>query len=72
MLNSKIMKKKSPFMIYEDFESILGPKSNGKHNPEEFYTSKYQKRIACSYNHKLICIDDKFSQPFKAYLDEKC
>ena len=29
------MKKKSPFMIYADFESILVPENNGKRNPDE-------------------------------------
>ena len=30
-------------MIYADFENILVPEDNGKKNPEEFYTNKYQK-----------------------------
>ena len=42
-------KIKSPFMIYADFESILGPEDNGKQNPEESYTSKFQQNFACSY-----------------------
>ena len=29
------------------------------------YTNKYQKHIVCSYGYKLICVDDKFSKPFK-------
>ena len=63
-------KIKSPFMIYADFESILGPEDNGKQNPNEFYTNKYQKHVACSYGYKLVCVDDKFSKPFKSYLGE--
>ena len=55
----------SPFVIYADFESILVPENNGKKNPEEFFTNKYQKHIACSYGYKLVCVDDKFSKPFK-------
>ena len=35
-------------MIYADFESILVPENNGKQNPGESYTSKYQKHVACS------------------------
>ena len=66
----KNYEKKSPFMIYANFESILAPKNNEKQNPEEFYTRKYQKHIARSYSHKLVCVDDKFSKPFKAYLGE--
>ena len=61
-------KMKSLFMIYADFESILVPGNNGKQNPEEPYTNKYQKHIACSYRYKLVCVDDKFSKPFKTYL----
>ena len=38
------------FMIYADFESIIVPKDNGKQNPSECYTSKYQKFVlACTY-----------------------
>ena len=63
-------KIKSPFLIYADFESISVPKNNRKQNPEEYYTNKYQKNIACSYSYKLVCVDDKFSKPFKTYLSE--
>ena len=44
------------------------PENNAKQNPEESYTNKYQKHIACSYRYKLVCLDDKFSKPFKTYL----
>ena len=57
-------KKKSLLMIYADLKSILVPEDNGKQNPEEPFTSKYQKHIACSYGCKLVCVDDKFSKPF--------
>ena len=43
-------------------------KNNKKQNPEESYIKKYQKHIACSYEYKLVCVDDKFSKPFKTYL----
>ena len=61
------VKVKSSFMIYADFESILGSGDNGKQNPNESYTNKYQKHVACSYDYKLERVDDKFSQPFKSY-----
>ena len=61
-------KVKSPLMIYADFESILVPEDNGQQNPNESYTNKYQKHVACSYGYKLVCVDDKFSKPFKSYL----
>ena len=61
---------KLPFIIYADFESILVPEDNGKQNPEESYTNKYKKHIACSSGYKVVCVDDKFSKPFKIYLGE--
>ena len=61
-------KIKSSFMVYADFESILVPEDNGKQNPKEPYTNKYQKHIACSYGYKLVCADDKFRKLFKTYL----
>ena len=30
----------------------------------------YQKHVACSYGYKLVCVDDKCSEPFKSYLGE--
>ena len=54
-------KIKSPFMIYSDFESILVTEGNGKQNPNQCYTKKYQKTFACCYGYKLVCVDDKFS-----------
>ena len=44
------------------------PEGNGKENPEESYTNKYHKNIACSHGYKLECVDDKFSKPFKILL----
>ena len=46
------------------------PENNGKQNPEESYTNKYQKHIASSCGYKLLCVDDKFSKPLKTYLGE--
>ena len=46
------------------------PEDNGKQNPEESYTNKYQKHVASSYGYKLGCVHYKFSKPFKSYLVE--
>ena len=54
-------------MIYAGFESILVPEDKGNKKPEEFYTNKYQKHVASNYGNKLVCVDDKFSKPFKPY-----
>ena len=59
-------KIKSLFMFYADFESILIPEGNGKQNPAEFYTNKYQKHaFSCGY--KLVCVDDMISKPFNSW-----
>ena len=67
-------KIKSPFRIYEEFESILVTEANGKQNPEDSYTNKYQKHIACSYGYKTVCVHDKFSKTLNTYIgkDEVC
>ena len=44
------------------------PEDNGNQNPNESYTNKYQKLVACSFDHKLVCVDDKSIKPFKSYL----
>ena len=63
-------KIKSPFMIYADLESTLVPEDNEKQNLNESNTNKFQKHVACSYGYKLVCVDDKFSKPFKSFLGE--
>ena len=60
-------KANSPFMIYADFESILVPEDNGKQDPNESYINKYQQHVFSSFGYKLVCVDDKFSKPFKSY-----
>ena len=57
-------------MIYADFESILVPEDNRKQNPNESYTNKYQRNVACSYGCTSVCVDDKLSKPFKSYLSK--
>ena len=57
-------------MIFTDVKSILVPKDNGKQNLDEAYSNKYKKHAACSYGYKLVCVDDKFSKPFRSYLGE--
>ena len=52
------------------FKEYWCQRINGKQNPNDFYRKKYQKRIACSYCYNIVCVDDKFSKPFKSYLDE--
>ena len=63
-------KIKLPLIIYGDFESILVSENNGKQNPEDSYTNKYQEHSAFSYGYKLVYVDDKFSKTLKTNLDE--
>ena len=56
------------FIIYANLENVLVPEDNGKQNLKKSYTNKYQKYIACSYGYKLVCVDDKLSNPFKTNL----
>ena len=51
-------KIKSSFMIYGDVESILLPEDNGKRNPNQSYTNKYEKHDAYCYGYKLVYVDD--------------
>ena len=71
MVNKNFERKlKSSFMIYVDFGSILVPEDNGKQNPNQSYTNKCQKHVACSYDYKLVCVDDNISKPLKSYLGQ--
>ena len=65
MLDSKNSKEEK-ITIYN--LCILVPEDNGKQNRDKSCTNKHQKHVACSYGYKLVCVDDKFSKPFKAYL----
>ena len=62
--------KKSPFIIYPYFESILVRKHYGKKNLKEINTKKHQKHIAFSHDYKLVSVDDKFSNLFKTYFSK--
>ena len=55
-------------MIYADFENILVPEINGKENPENCYTNKYQKHVACNYWYKFACVYYTFIKRLKSYL----
>ena len=43
---------------------------NRKQNPDEPYTNNFEKHVACSYGYKLVCVDEKFSKPFKSCLGD--
>ena len=56
-------------LLSADFENVLASEDSGKQNPDEPYTNKYQKHVACSYGYKLVFVDN-FIKPFKSYLVE--
>ena len=55
---------KPTFMVCAHFEVILVPEDEMQ-NPDESYTNKYHKHVACSYGDKLLRADDTFRKPFK-------
>ena len=59
-------KIKSPFMNYDDFESVLVPENNGKQNPDESYMNEYQNYVRCSFSYKLLRVDDLLSKSLKS------
>ena len=48
------------FLFYANFESILVPEDNGKHNLDGSAHNGYE----------LVCVDDECSKPFRSYLVE--
>ena len=52
------IKIQSSFMIYAVFEIIPVSSDNVKQNPDESYTDKYQKHVACSYVYKWLSVDE--------------
>ena len=55
-----------PFKIYADFECNL--------QDTEIYegscTKKYRDHVPCSYDFKVVCIDNRFSKPIVVYRGE--
>ena len=56
-----------PFKIYADFECLL-KRCDVRINYDCFsYTQKYQDHIPCSFDYKVVCVDDKFSKDVVLY-----
>ena len=55
-----------PFKIYSDFECIL----NSVESYKGSCSKKYQDHIPCSFDYKLVCVDDKFSKSIVLYRGE--
>ena len=55
--------KPVPFKVYADFEWNL----DRVESYEGSYSKKYQDHIPCSFDYKLVCVDDKFSKPIVVF-----
>ena len=55
-----------PLKFYADFESNL----ESAETYEGSYSENYQNHILCSFSHKLVCVDDKFSKPIVVFRSE--
>ena len=58
------MPKKGVYVKFKNYPRKIKPPFLLK----ESYTNKYKKHIVWSYGYKLVCVDDRFSRPFKTYL----
>ena len=52
-----------PFKIYADFESNL----ESAEIYEGFYSKKYQDHVPCSFAYKVVCIDNRFTEPIALF-----
>ena len=41
------------------------PEDNGKQNRNESLYKHISKTYGCRYGYQLVCVDEKFSKPFK-------
>ena len=60
----------APFKIHADFECILRPTSSKRVKSRDknvSHTEKYQNHIPCSFAHKVVCVDNKFSKDVVMY-----
>ena len=53
-------------VFYADFECNL----ESAEVYEGSYSKKYQDHIPCSFAYKVVCIDDKFSEPIVVFRGE--
>ena len=56
-----------PFKIYADFECLLKVCDVGIDNDCFSFTKKYQDHIPCSFEYKVVCVDNKYSKDVALY-----
>ena len=61
-LKNYARKIKSPFLIYDEFQSTLIPKNNGNQNSDDSYGNNYQNHVGCSFGYEIVCVDDQLSK----------
>ena len=54
-----------PLIKYANFKSILKHRTND--NNDDSNTKNISYHIACSYDYKLVCVDEQYSRPYKTY-----
>ena len=55
-----------PFKIYADFECNL----KIVESYEGFYSKKFEDHVSCSFTYKLVCVEDKFTNPIVVFRGE--
>ena len=55
-----------PFNIFTDFECNL----RGVESYEGSYAKKYQASVPCSFDFKVVCVNDRFTKPIVIYRGE--
>ena len=65
---------KAPFVIYTGFGCVLVPSTDN--GLDILSTAKCQGYIVCNYGCKLVCVDKRYSKPYKSHFRddaiEKC
>ena len=60
-----------PFIIYADTESLVKPIESCEPNPQNSYTTKYQKHEPISFSYYIKCFDDNVFKPrLRSYTGE--
>ena len=56
-----------PFKIYVDFECSL---KSAEVYEGSYSRKKYHNHVSCGFAYKIVCIDDRFTNPIVVYTDE--
>ena len=59
-----------PFKIYGDFECNVKEVKGIDRNNNTSYSEKYEAHVACSFDYKVVCVDDRFRKPIVLYREK--